>query len=1076
MSRNSRRHRRAEAAVRQAAHSCYLIVLLLSVGAMTATGRVTGPTNVESISVKATMSKPMKHQSAASPQSRAAGNELLSDAHRLQSQWKAESLPKAIEKYRAATLFFKKVGDNAGVARALLGEGEVLAILGEQNQAISRYQRVLSIASPLGDARLEVDTLNRLAEIEIDKRDRGCQAHAQHALEIAERSGYARGLAGALVNLGVIADIGNELAKALDYLNRALAVSTRESDPAGQAEALINLGLAYGNSGSVSRAQEAFDRALRFATAAGDRRKEARVHLGLTLVLTANAEWRKARELAQRTVALAREIGDKVTLGLVLNSLASVDLELGEANQSLANFNEARALWHSMGHRGREGYTLRRIAAAYAEAGREREALAVYSRLVRIARVLPDPKLEAYVLTDTGLIYESLGNLQKARGCYDRAIAIGKSLYHPRVQAFSLARLGDLYLRMNKPREARSAQEAALSLMRQAGDRGGEALVRYNIARLKQRDGEIEAALADIREIIQTAETQRAEFVSPDLRASYFGSVYRNYELLVDLLMQKHAREPAARYDAAALEESERGRARSLTEVLAEARTNLREGVPEEIIERERIVSIKLQRKAGDEMRLRGDRFVLTNTRPPVEKQAEKLAKNSEAIQAVRGEITALEAEIEQVTSEIEANRPKKYANLLRAPRVSLKQLQESLLDEDTLVLEYSLGEERSYLWVIGSDSFVSRVLPGRAEIERDAYAFYKALTAPSKAGSPGSSRSRTNLAAARDRLSRTLLGPVEGLSGFKRLVIIPDGALHYVPFEALIEPGRNQPLIIGHELARLPSLSVLVELRREIANRPSAHKTLAVFADPVVEEGDPRLSKEQNRSGSGARTTGESRGRSASGRARDPLNGSAGMDDAINLFRLLFARVEADALAALVPENSRLIATGFAANRQAATDDNLRQFRMVHFAAHGLLDFQHPKLSCLVLSRFDEEGRPQDGYLRLQDVYRMNLSADLVVLSACQTALGKEVRGEGLVGLTRGFFYAGASRVVASLWNVDDDASAKLMERFYKKMLGPEKLSPAAALRAAQTEMMREKRWEHAYYWAGFVLQGEWK
>ena len=148
----------------------------------------------------------------------------------------------------------------------------------------------------------------------------------------------------------------------------------------------------------------------------------------------------------------------------------------------------------------------------------------------------------------------------------------------------------------------------------------------------------------------------------------------------------------------------------------------------------------------------------------------------------------------------------------------------------------------------------------------------------------------------------------------------------------------------------------------------------------------------------------------------------------------------------------------------------------MVHFAAHGLLDFQHPKLSCLVLSRFDEEGRPQDGYLRLQDVYRMNLSADLVVLSACQTALGKEVRGEGLVGLTRGFFYAGASRVVASLWNVDDDASAKLMERFYKKMLGPEKLSPAAALRAAQTEMMREKRWEHAYYWAGFVLQGEWK
>jgi CHAT domain-containing protein len=205
-------------------------------------------------------------------------------------------------------------------------------------------------------------------------------------------------------------------------------------------------------------------------------------------------------------------------------------------------------------------------------------------------------------------------------------------------------------------------------------------------------------------------------------------------------------------------------------------------------------------------------------------------------------------------------------------------------------------------------------------------------------------------------------------------------------------------------------------------------------------------------------------------------LTGSAESDGAVNFVRLPFAAEEAEKLADLLPESERTLWTRFEATRRRATSDEMSQFRIIHFATHGLLDFQHPKLSCLVLSRFNQAGQPQDGYVRLQDVYNMRLSADLVVLSACQTALGKEVRGEGLVGLTRGFIYAGAARVVASLWNVDDSATAKLMERFYKKMLGPEKLRPAAALRAAQIEMMADEHWQDPYFWAGFVLQGEWR
>jgi CHAT domain-containing protein len=194
------------------------------------------------------------------------------------------------------------------------------------------------------------------------------------------------------------------------------------------------------------------------------------------------------------------------------------------------------------------------------------------------------------------------------------------------------------------------------------------------------------------------------------------------------------------------------------------------------------------------------------------------------------------------------------------------------------------------------------------------------------------------------------------------------------------------------------------------------------------------------------------------------------------NIGRLPFVREEADALVDLVPENERSVWRRFDANREAAIREDLSRYRFIHFATHGLLNLRYPNLSCLMLSRFDKDRQRREGSLRLQDIYRMKLSADLVVLSACQTALGKEIRGEGLVSLTRGFMYAGSRSVIASLWNIEDEASAELMKRFYQKMLGPEEMSPAAALRAAQIEMMGEDRFRDPYLWGAFVLQGEWK
>jgi len=279
--------------------------------------------------------------------------------------------------------------------------------------------------------------------------------------------------------------------------------------------------------------------------------------------------------------------------------------------------------------------------------------------------------------------------------------------------------------------------------------------------------------------------------------------------------------------------------------------------------------------------------------------------------------------------------------------------------------------------------------------------------------------------------------------------------------------------LIAQHEVVTAPSASVLAVLRREMTGRQHAPKAVAVLADPVFRNDDPRINSnhigvEIERAKQLHASTGELTGGSEIERsARD-----AGLSSFV---RLRFSRQEAETIAAFASRQERLTALDFAASNATAQSADLGQYRIVHFATHGLLNSQRPELSGIVLSLVDERGQAQDGFLQLHEIYNLKLNADLVVLSACQTALGKEVKGEGLIGVTRGFMYAGASRVVASLWRVDDRATAELMKRFYQGML-KDRLRPAAALRAAQVSMLKEKRWLAPQYWAAFTLQGEWR
>jgi CHAT domain-containing protein len=308
--------------------------------------------------------------------------------------------------------------------------------------------------------------------------------------------------------------------------------------------------------------------------------------------------------------------------------------------------------------------------------------------------------------------------------------------------------------------------------------------------------------------------------------------------------------------------------------------------------------------------------------------------------------------------------------------------------------------------------------------------------------------------------LAALVLDPVAAYLDHPRVVLALDGALQFVPFGVLPVRGSGAaaaPLLAAHEVVEIPSLSALALSAR--AAPPPARKTLAVFADPVLEASDPRFGAV----------------RPAQPAAVPPSAFAARSSVGAPLTRLLSTGYEGEAIAALVPADRRLLARGFAASRAAVLGADLRDFRYVHFATHGLVDARYPGLSALVLSQFDEQGRPQDGFLRLSDIYNLKLDADLVVLSACNTALGREVRGEGLIGLTQGFMSAGARSLVASLWQVPDSATAELMRQFYTYLLN-DGLRPADALRKAQLWSASQRRWSDPYYWGGFVLMGDWR
>lgn len=875
----------------------------------------------------------------------------------------------------------------------------------------------------------------------------------QQALPLFEAAGDNYRGALTLLAIGIAYYQVNDARKALDYFDRAIALSVALKDRRLEAGAHTWAGGMRDIIGDVDKALDHYHQAIKLARNGGSRFAEGSALLNIGKIYSDLADWQQGLNFYGQALAVYKSLTDATFEAQTLNNIGVAYSRSGEQEKGLDYLQQALALQQAAKDKNSQSRTLINVARVYRLMGQYEKARSSCSQAQTIQKETNNRAHQADTLEEIGLTYSEEGQPDKAADYLVQAIQLQHTLGNLRREGVILASLGEAYNRLRQPDKATEQFTKALLLLQDIGDLSNTARALAGLARAENSRGKLDDARKHIEESLALIETVRTRASNLQMRSAYRASVENAYEFYIDVLMQQHAKDPSQRRDAEALQASERGRARNLLEQLGESRINIRQGVDAGLLEKERELSQVLNAKAERELQL-------------------KARKGSvEELAMLRREISGLEDEYQQVQATIRQSSPQ-YAALTQPKPLGLKEIQQ-LLDADTLLLEYSLGKERSYLWAVGHDSLKSYILPKQEEIEKVKDRVYESLTARSIVRSLETPAQRTSRIAQADKdfeqaaseLSRMILAPVASELGNKRLVIVADGALQYVPFAALSvsSVATYQPLVVDHEVISLPSASAFAVQRENLTNRELAPKTLAVVADPVFSTSDPRVKKD-------AAQNAETETRSF-----EHLPGNTATGGQLSIPRLPFTRSEADRILAVARAGSNLKALDFRANRAIATSGELSKYRYVHFATHGYLDTTRAGLSAIVLSLFDEQGKPQDGFLRTHDVYNLKLPAELVVLSACETGLGKDVRGEGLEGLTRGFMYAGARRVVVSLWNVNDKATAALMQRLYTGMLRSNK-PPAAALRAAQIEMLRTAQWQSPYYWAAFVMQGEWK
>lgn len=715
------------------------------------------------------------------------------------------------------------------------------------------------------------------------------------------------------------------------------------------------------------------------------------VHQQLGTFEVALTHYRRATEQYQ-------ELGRSVDVASTWDNRAGCLMVLGRLREARSALETALELKRKNGVSAGMAITLTQQGWLQALDQEPEKALAAYRQALEILKGTGNRLAQVGVLDRMGSAFVDEGRFAEARASYLEAaqLAIPGTSDEAQISA-NLCRLGVLE---GRRRDEQGYCRLGLEFFEHAAEPSKEASSAYWAGRQSAAEGDLERAQSLAERSVSILEKLRLEVGTPIRRSQYFNDRLRYYRFLIEVFARRHQKSPQEGFDTRAFEASEKMRARSLLDLL---RTNLPEREQEEL---------KAVLREESELRRR----LLDRNSAPADSDSK---------------IAALEERYERVESWLREQ-------LSQPTSFTATHDVESLLEEGTLLLAYSLGEKVSYLFVLDSSSLSLYELPPKDEIEALAAAYF------AQSSSPDSLWAQAQVQLIGMRLAAALLGPAADKLEGRRLVVVPDGLVAYVPFAALPDPANpEEPLVSRFEIASLPSLTILEALRDRPRRKLPTFATLVV-ADPVYGSEDSRL---------GRRRT------SGSGGGWPRLTGTA---------------QEAELLRQWTPGSLQAL-TGFEARRDVILGGALKGFSLIHFATHGWIDAETPEESALLLSAVDQDGKPLESHLKVRDLFSLDLDAELVVASACRTGLSGEARGEGMTSFTSGFLLAGSNRVVVSLWPIEDGTTALLMGKFYEALFD-RKLSPAAALRFAQLEIRKNPKTVAPFYWSAFVLQGDWR
>lgn len=895
--------------------------------------------------------------------------------------------------------------------------------------AVSLLDRPLDLAARAGDSLLELRAIFGKGQFLAMSGDLpGAVPFFEQALELSRKSGDLRAEAHTLDDLGLVNANLERYPRAIELYNQALELQRQTAQPWETALTLSNLADAQSAVGRIDIALDCLKQQEQIREDLKDEFGLNETWLGMADVYLMTGDPEDAIEKLVSTLPHWRRFRDqedgKESEIAAYRKLGLAYAALGDASAAGAALRNAMQRARLLGNARVIAETLvveAQLANSRGDSARSHEA--IESALAASKRASYQ-RGQAQALMELGKLGIATGQFRSAQSAAEQALDIAVKLGQPYDEANARRLLGDAHQGLNATDAADHEFSAALAIERRIGDRFGEVQTLVDTARLQDRGGRLEPALGTLDAALAVIDRTRSSLAAPELRASYLASQRAAYELAARVLMRLDRLHPGQGFDTKAFGVSERAHARTLLDALGKSGRDLDRPEDRKLVVRLDALDAAIHQLAASE------------SSPHREQRIAELLTERNGLEVQLGSSRAANAGRDRATAPL-----------------SLAQIRGQVLGGETVLLEYLTGPRQTHLWVVSRRELHHYTLPGEAELRDSVRRLYGALTAASGL-SPKLNLSQRELAlrtaddtAGREAkaLAHVLLPFPASLLGSGALAIVADGPIQLVPFALLPVPGApGQRLGATHDIAVEPSASVLARIRE--SPEPDRGKRVLIVADPAYSRALPA--------------------------AQQALLSWKPNHRLETLPPLPMSRVEAERLESLAPGRTVTL-LGFDAVPSRFERATLGGLSIIHIASHTILDDRYPDLSGLVLSTVDANGRRVDGFLPLLDVYKLHLDARLVVLSACETYIGNDLRGEGLLGLARGFLYAGAHRVVGSLWKVDDRATATFMDRFYTALLTG-KQTPAAALRMAQNQMSKDPAWQSPRYWAGFVLEGQ--